>query len=185
MCSVAGDAALPSRSVSEISYMGRVAEQAFRDYYGRIFRYVRSRTASEAEAEDIAQTVFAEAAARLDSSAQSSVPVLAWLYTVAQRRLIDAARLRARSEPPVPLELVGDVPLPEPSYGTEVADGLKQAIAALSRSQRHVVVARLLEGRSFAEIAVLTGSTQAACKMRFSRSLVAIRKRLEEEGVMP
>jgi DNA-directed RNA polymerase specialized sigma24 family protein len=156
--------------VSEISYMGRVAEQAFRDYYGRIFRYVRSRTASDAEAEDIAQTVFAEAAARLDSSAQSSAPVLAWLYTVAQRRLIDAARQRA---------------LPEPSYGAEVADELKQAIAALSRSQRHVVVARLLEGRSFAEIAELTGSTEAACKMRFSRSLVAIRKRLEEEGVMP
>jgi RNA polymerase sigma-70 factor (ECF subfamily) len=165
--------------------MGRVAEQAFRDYYGRIFRYVRSRTASDAEAEDIAQSVFADAAARLDSSAQSSAPVLAWLYTVAQRRLIDAARQRARSEPPTPLELVGDLPLPEPSYGTEVAEALKQAIAALSRSQRHVVVARLLEGRSFAEIAVLTESTEAACKMRFSRSLVVIRTRLEQEGVMP
>jgi RNA polymerase sigma-70 factor (ECF subfamily) len=165
--------------------MGRIAERAFRDYYGRIFRYVRSRTASDAEAEDIAQTVFAEAAARLDSSARTSTPILAWLYTVAQRRLIDAARLRARLEPPVPLELVGDMPLPEASYGAEVALVLKQAIAALSRSQRQVVVARLLEGRSFAEIAVLTGSTEAACKMRFSRSLVAIRERLEEEGVMP
>ena len=106
-------------------------------------------------------------------------------YRQAQRRLIDAARLPAPSGPPRPLELIGDAPLPEPSYGAEVADALKQAIAALSRSQRHVVVARLLEGRSFAEIAVLTGSTEAACKMRFSRSLVAIRKRLEEEGVMP
>ena len=108
-----------------------------------------------------------------------------WIAPAGPPRVAVGAGSGWRSGPPIPLGRGGDVPLPEPSDVAEVADGQKQAIAALSRSQRDVVVARLLEGRSFAEIAVLTGSTETACKMRFSRSLVAIRKRLEEEGVMP
>jgi RNA polymerase sigma-70 factor, ECF subfamily len=168
-----------------MTYVARAAEQAFRRYYGPIFRYVRSRSGSPEEAEDIAQTVFVEAVARLGAAERGATPELAWLYLVARRRLIDAARRRDRSLPTVPLELVAEVANREPTYGPELAEALKRALASLPQTQRQVVVLRLLEGRSFSEIAKRTGATEAAAKMRFSRSLAAIRERLEQEGVTP
>ena len=39
--------------------------------------------------------MFVEAAARLEDFKPGATPVLAWLYTVAQRRLVDRARAAA------------------------------------------------------------------------------------------
>lgn len=164
--------------------VGDLAEQAFREHYGRVYRFVRSRTASNAEAEDIAQTVFAEAATRLDSFKPGATPVLAWLYTVAQRRLIDAARRRARREPPLSLESI-DSAAQEATYGSEVTTALGHALAALSPLQRQAVLLRLIDGHSFAKIAEITGSTEAACKMRFARAVAAVRAHMEREGITP
>ncbi len=63
-------------------------------------------------------------------------------------------------------------------YGHGVAAALRDAIAALPESQRRVVVMKLLEGRSFAEIAARLGASEAACKMRLSRALERLRDEL-------
>jgi len=130
--------------------------------------------------------VFAEAAARLDRSRPGEAPVLAWLYTVAQRRLADAARAARRGGESL-AELDSDrVRVVEGAeYGPGVAGTIGQAISALPERQRRVVVMKLLEGRSFAEIAAALGASEAACKMRFARGLEAVRDRLERDGVGP
>ncbi|HEV8468986.1 MAG TPA: sigma factor-like helix-turn-helix DNA-binding protein, partial [Candidatus Limnocylindria bacterium] len=64
-------------------------------------------------------------------------------------------------------------------------DALRWALTALPARQRQAVVLRLIEGRSFAEIAQRSGSTEAACKMRFARGIAAVRACLEEEGIVP
>jgi DNA-directed RNA polymerase specialized sigma24 family protein len=58
-------------------------------------------------------------------------------------------------------------------------------VAELPESQRQVVVAKLWEGRSLAEIAGRLGTSEAACKMRLARGLAQLRDRLKEEGVEP
>lgn len=157
--------------------MNGLAEKAFREHYGRIYSFVRRRTASDADAEDIAAEVFADAAAALERFESGPQPVLAWLYTVARRRLVDQARRRGRT----PVAGAGL----EPEYGPEVASALRQAIASLPDAQRAVVVLKLLEGRSFREVASRVHATEAACKMRFSRGLERLREELEKEGVEP
>src|ERR1700675_2747425 len=67
-------------------------EAAHRRYYGQVYRYVRRRTRSREDAEDVTQTVFTEAISGLELTAPGSPPALAWLYTVARRRLIDHHR---------------------------------------------------------------------------------------------
>jgi RNA polymerase sigma factor (sigma-70 family) len=164
--------------------MDELAASAFRRHYDEVFRFVRRRTGSDAEAEEIAQSVFADAAARLDPARQGSSPVLAWLYTVAQRRLVDEARRRARRG----LTLSLDPALTEahdPQYGREVARVLRKALQELPKSQQEVVVLRLIEGRSFEEIATRIGSTESACKMRFLRGLSLVRDVFEKEGITP
>jgi len=164
--------------------MDDLAASAFRSHYDELFRFVRRRTTSDDEAAEITQSVFAQAAARLDPVKQGSTPLLAWLYTVAQRRLIDEARRRARRGETLPLDAVAASSQERP-YGSEVADALRVALAALPRPQREVVVLRLVEGRSFAEIATRVGSTEAACKMRFLRGLAVVRDVFEKEGIEP
>jgi RNA polymerase sigma-70 factor (ECF subfamily) len=156
---------------------------AFRRHYGDVYRFVRRRTESDDAAEEIAQSVFVHAAARLDPARQGSAPLLAWLYTVAQRRLVDEARVRARRGTVVRLEEAHAAA--EPRYGSDVARALRAALADLPSSQRDVVVLRLIEGRSFREIAQRLDSTEPACKMRFLRGLASVRDVFEKEGITP
>jgi RNA polymerase sigma factor (sigma-70 family) len=162
------------------------AGSAFRRHYAQIFRYVRRRTDTDEEAEDVAQSVFADAAARLRTFEPGTAPVLAWLYTVAQRRLADRARLASRSpETLASLEALRAHGVEDATYGPSVAQALKQAIEQLPAGQREIVVMKLLEDRPFAEIARLVGASEAACKMRLARGLEALRSELAKRGVEP
>lgn len=160
---------------------------AFRRHYGEIFRFLRRRTGSDETAEDLAQVVFAEAARRLPQLERDGKPVLAWLYTVARRRLVDTAREEARRPRSLASldEARAHAVVPLPDYGEDVRSVLAAAIASLPEGQRRVVVGKLLEGRSFAELAAATRLSEAACKMRFSRGLEALRADLERRGVTP
>jgi RNA polymerase sigma factor (sigma-70 family) len=162
------------------------AASAFRRHYAQVLAYLRRRTATPEQAEDLAQAVFADAAERLQEAGPSSPPVLAWLYTVARRRLADAAR-RAGSTPRTiaSVEALRAQPASETTYGPALAHALRESIERLPEGQRRVVVLKLLEGRSFAEIAHDVGASEAACKMRFARGLEALRDDLARMGIEP
>jgi len=154
------------------------SEEAFRRHYAQLFRYIRRRTPDDFEAEDVAQAVFADAAQRLGDFEPGASPVLAWLYTVAQRRLADRARRLAHQHASLRQLERTHLGAAESEYGAHVAAALREAIAALPETQRSVVVMKLLRGLSFAEIAERAGTSEAACKMRFARGLEALRDRL-------
>jgi RNA polymerase sigma-70 factor, ECF subfamily len=151
--------------------------------YGEIFRFIRRRVASSADAEDLTQEAFASAAEVLARSADAAPPTLGWLYTVARRRLIDEVRRRRPAT--VSLELVRDVEAPPTAYDGNVARALEAALAALTEAQRTVVVLRLLDGRTFPEIATQVRATEEACRMRFMRGLEQLRSEFEKEGLSP
>jgi RNA polymerase sigma-70 factor (ECF subfamily) len=134
-------------------------------------------------AEDITQEVFANAAAQLARSADDASPTLAWLYTVARRRLIDEGRRRGFMT--VPLESVPESSAAEDSYGTAVATAFRRALLKLSDLDRLVLVRRLIEDKSFKQIARESGTTEEACRMRFMRALKRIRSEFEKEGLEP
>jgi RNA polymerase sigma factor (sigma-70 family) len=154
-----------------------VAERAFRRHYGQIYRYVRRRTGDHHRAEELAQEVFADAAASLR---ETESPTLAWLYTVAKRRFADEARRRARSDAVAYL-----APATHREYGRDVAAALAAAMSALPEGQEQVVVLKLLRGVRFAEIGRMLGITEEAAKMRFVRALEGLRTQLEEGGIQP
>jgi RNA polymerase sigma-70 factor, ECF subfamily len=181
-----GASALLLFSVNEKQLVEDLRESAFRRHYAQVYRYIRRRTGSDEEAEEIAQIVFVDAAARLHHFRPGATPVLAWLYTVAQRRLADRARqLQRRNETIASLDAARLVPLEEARYGPNLARALREAVERLPQRQREVLVMKLLEGRPFAEIARRLEATEAACKMRFARALEALREELEKEGIEP
>ena len=161
-------------------------EAAPSSHYAEVYRYVRRRSRSREDAEDVTQTVFAQVTTTLDRSTASSPPVLAWLYTVARRRLIDEHRRRNATEARViPLDEARLAPRDAEGYGIDVARTLADGIASLPAEQRQVVVLKVIEGRRFAEIAARLGVSEDACRTRLSRALRSLRARLEEEGITP
>jgi RNA polymerase sigma-70 factor (ECF subfamily) len=172
--------------VSDNQSVASLAESAFRRHYRQVYGYIRRRSASTEQAEDLTQAVFVEAVARLDGFRSGSSPVLAWLYTVAQRRLADEARQRARGPGSmVSLDKVPAPSAPVSEYGDEVASALRAAITDLPVEQRQVMVLKLLEGRRYAEIAARLGTSEEACRMRLSRALKTLRAELTKEGITP
>jgi RNA polymerase sigma factor (sigma-70 family) len=159
------------------------ADLAFRRHRAQVFRYLRRRTSNDDIAEDLTQEVFVAASehlARLDTQRQ---PVLAWLYRVAQNRLLDELRRTRRHPRPLSLDVVA-----EPGrldYGDEVGAALRRASARLSRDERDLVGLRLFGECSFAEVAARFGISVPAARMRYLRALRALRAELEKEGVEP
>jgi RNA polymerase sigma-70 factor (ECF subfamily) len=165
--------------------MDEHAAASLRRQYGTVYRFVRRRSASREEAEDLTQEVFEAALAALGQARLDAEGApLAWLYTVARHRLID--RLRVRRESSVQLDPEG---LPaaggDRSYGPRIVEALLEGLRGLGEAQRRVVVLKVFEGRPFAEIAAEVGASEEACRMRFSRGLAALRRHLQEKGVEP
>jgi RNA polymerase sigma factor (sigma-70 family) len=153
------------------------------DHYRKVFRFVRRRVGSAEDAEDVTQEVFANAAALLESTERDS-PTLAWLYTVARRRIVDELRRRDRARA-VSLELVEDPAAPDDGYGEQVAQVLDVALASMPEGQRRVVLGRLLQGRSFVDLGGELAVSEDACRMRFMRGLQHLREEFEKEGLKP
>ena len=157
--------------------MADVLDRAFRAHYGQVYRYLRRRTGDESRAEELAQQVFADAAAALPDFGPDAPSPLAWLYTVAHRRFVDEARRRAREA-----ELY-DAPSEAAEYDEELTGALTAAFDRLPDDQRTVLALKLLRGLRFKEVAATLGIGEGAAKMRFLRALAALREELEREGV--
>lgn len=149
-----------------------------------MFRFLLRKSGDHHVAEELTQRVFADAVATLArGSAEPDTP-LAWLYRIAERRFADEMRRRQRLErAEADLSVVS--PRESTSYGGRTAESLRRAIEQLGEEMRAVVVMKLLEGRSFAEIATATQTSEGACKMRFSRALKTLQVLLAEEGIEP
>ncbi len=155
--------------------MSEYIDRAFRAHWADVVAFLRRRTGSADRAEELAQQVFADAAADLRDDGR---PPLAWLYTVAKRRFTDELRARGRAA-----RLVG---LPRPvAYDEDLRTALVSAFARLPESQRSVVMLKLVRGLSFAEVSGELGISETAARMRFSRALEKVRAFLLEEGIEP
>jgi RNA polymerase sigma-70 factor, ECF subfamily len=161
-----------------------LAERAFRQYYGQVFRYLRRRTHNLDDAEELTQEVFADAAVTLARMSSPPASLLALLYTIAGRRFADHARRESHLAHGVPLEGAADE-LQSRDYGSEVAGAIRVAIAGIAVEQQLVLCLKLIEGCSFREIAGIVGATEAAVKMRFQRGLRLVRHELELQGIEP
>lgn len=104
-------------------------------------------------------------------------PFLAFLYTIARNVVTDRMR-RARPQGSYDDAIAhpSDAPGPEElaSAGDDVRQ-LRAAIAKLTPLQQEVIVLRFFEGRSNAEIAVLTGKHESTIRGIQMRGLAALR----------
>jgi RNA polymerase sigma factor (sigma-70 family) len=164
----------------------------------RLRAFVRRQVADLADVEDIVQDAFLElvSAYRL---MEPVVHVAAWLRRVARNRIIDRFRQRSRNDrvfvsasfpdsqgdTPPPSELsdgqATESARPDLSYERDlIAEKLVEALSELPPEQRDIFVAHELDGRSFKELAVETGTPLNTLLSRKHAAALHLRRRLQD-----
>lgn len=144
----------------------------------RVFRFIRPRAKSRDDALDVLQDTFIDFWKGLPSfSYQGDTSLDAFLYRIASRKLGRIFRSWKRD---VSLESLEDV---EDSDGEDrsTTHDVLQALHALRSTDTEILVLRHIEGRSFADIAVLLGTTENALKVRHHRAIARLKKQLRYE----
>lgn len=169
----------------------QAADTAFRSERKRLFDFIRQRVRTEEDAEDILSDVFYQ----LMSSYSVTEPIekmTSWLFTVARNKIIDWYRKkrpeslpRDENDPSLPLNLedilYDPTQNPDDVYArslvwTELADALDE----LPNEQRDVFVMHELEGKSFKEIAEMTGESINTLLSRKRYAVLFLREKLQE-----
>ena len=154
---------------------------AYTRYQPQLLRWIHRRVWSLDDAEDICAQVFLEAAEHADTYEDRGYPVSSWLYRIAHSRVTDW-RQRAARRPSVPLDTVlHSEAEPSAAFEEAVVDGVVQSdlcrrlLSALAPRQRQIVMLRLLEDRSVAEVAAELGLTYDTVKSQQSQALAELR----------
>lgn len=178
------------RSDTELLLAARDGDaRAFGVFYRRhrllTLAYLRRRTDDPETAADLLAESFAAALARVLDRAQTlpETPV-AWLLTIARNKLIDSWR-RGRVEAAAreqlgmqPLSL-RDSDLGEIERLVAETDLRESLARLLPADQMQALAERVLEDRSYTEIARRMDCSEAVVRKRVSRALATLRGRME------
>jgi RNA polymerase sigma-70 factor (ECF subfamily) len=169
-----------------------------REFHPRILRYL-ARMVGEAEAEDLAQEVFAKVAHALGGfRGESSLST--WIYRIATNTALDAMKKplfrQMLGVGKVPFEEMGGAgesdlaclgggnpPLDERVIREEMNACIREVIETLPANYKTCIILGDLEDLSDAEVAEVLGLSLQAAKIRLHRARAKLRERLEASCV--
>jgi RNA polymerase sigma factor (sigma-70 family) len=149
------------------------------NYVKRIYDFIYYRTSHKQTAEDLTSVTFTKAFQNIKSFRSDTGLFSSWLYKIARNTVIDHMRT---NKPTVDLDAAVNSPAKDNVAGeTELKDRLQQVktyLNKLSEDQRDIVVMRLWDELTYAEIANVTGKSEGNCKVIFSRVMAKMQKEL-------
>src|SRR5262245_16471640 len=166
-------------------YTGNSSEEAFRIlvecHAGMVHGTALRILQDAALADEVAQAVFV-LLARKASTLPTGVVLAGWLHQATRFIARGALRSERRRQQHLrDFALMNDHD--DSAVWNQIKPNLDEALARLAAGDRDALVLRFLEGRSFAEVALGLGTTEAAAKMRVGRALEKLRRSLGRQGV--
>lgn len=167
---------------------------AYETEHNRLLGYIRRRIPSHVEAEDILQDIFYQLTVGFNDIRRIE-NLTAWLYKVADNRIIDLFRKRKHDTVSYSESIAegedGPLSLEEilPSAGTSPGDEelkemiwetIEETLTSLPEEQRSVFIENEFEERSFKEISERTGIAMNTLISRKRYAVLALRKNLNE-----
>ena len=155
---------------------GRFAE-LYEQHFHRVYAYIGRRVTDRNEIQDLTAHVFQQALANLGKFKWRGAPFITWLYRIASNALSDQRKRRSREVGSDDLpngESVSEVDLEE----IEQRALLFEAVDALPKDQRRVIIMRFAEEKSIRDIASELERTEGAIKQLQFRGLENLRNRL-------
>jgi len=146
----------------------------------RIYSYIYYRTLRRETAEDLMAAVFLKALEGLGGYAPGPGGFPAWIYAIARNAIADHYRRESRLEsiedrPGGIWDLAAADDAVLDAENRDLWERVRPLLADLAAEPREILVMRIWDGMSHAEIARVLGKSEAACKMAFSRALASLR----------
>jgi len=163
-------------------------EKVYRSERNSLLGFIRSRTGSLEEAEDLLQDVFFQAI-RAASVTEPIENVVGWLYTIARNKIIDRYRrrkndvsLQQEREDITLEELLADsgINIEKEFIRRAVMDALIEALEELPPEQRDAFIQQAIEGKTFREISEQSGVPLNTLIARKRYAVQFLRKRLHD-----
>ncbi len=151
----------------------------FECYYQEIYTYIFYRLSDKVTAEILTSIVFIRMLRRLPTYFDQSKSFLSFLYTISKQVVIDYYRTQDRSDQKSikkwllggkQRDPVGTV------HSQDSVDCFQRAMRHLDEQQKHVIILRLVEGRSIQDIAELINKSEKAVRSLQSRALRSLEK---------
>lgn len=151
-----------------------------RRYHTACARFAFRMLGNRQDAEDAVQEAFLRAYRALGRYRERDL-FRSWLYRILANQCRSAARRRHRHEGRLdPDADPSSVPMPAEGLDTAfVDDALMRAIGGLDPNMREAFLLKHVEGLEYQEMAVVTGASVSALKMRVKRACDALRPKLE------
>jgi RNA polymerase sigma factor (sigma-70 family) len=163
-------------------------EKVYRSERSSLLSFIRSRTGTLEEAEDLLQDVFFQAI-RAASVTDPIENIVGWLYTIARNKIIDRYRrkkntvsLQQEREEVTLEELLADsgIDIEKEVIRRAVMDALIEALEELPPEQRDAFVEQAIDGKTFREISEQSGVPLNTLIARKRYAVQFLRKRLHD-----
>lgn len=154
--------------------------ELYERYVSRVHRYLLYLAQDVDAAQDLTEQTFLRALAAIHRYERRGVPFVAWLLRIAHNLYLNG-RSAQRNSSPICDNQDGRRESPELLCEARArAEEVMQAVQALSRDQREVIILRFIEGLSYADTARILGKSVGAVRVAQYRALCALRQRLED-----
>lgn len=160
-----------------------ILDQLYDQYAHSLFRYALALTSCEDDAEDAVQEVFARLA-RERKRLKSVESIKAYLYTSVRNAAYSILRSRRRRNDLEQAEIHEDqlnCPVTEDESVIE-SIVLREAFLQIPLEQREVLVLKVFDGMTFAEIAKTIGTSINTAASRYRYGIDGLRRALKEDS---
>ncbi len=148
------------------------------DYYiKRVYDFIYFKTHHKETAEDLTSVTWTKAFERLDGFDMEKGSFQSWIYKIAQNTVIDHYRTKREM---TAIDDSWDIPSKEnierDAEARRTLELLQSHLATFDSKQRDILIMRLWQELSYAEISEILDISEASAKMTVSRALVKLRK---------
>lgn len=144
-------------------------------YVRKIYAFIYYKTLHRETAEDLTSEVFLKALKNIKSF-DLEKKFSTWLYAIARNSVIDHYRTLKRAQPIEDVWDLGDESdMSEKIDDRIVFEKINKHLARLSPIQRDIIILRIWEDMSYADIAGIVGKNEGNCKVIFSRAIAELR----------
>jgi RNA polymerase sigma-70 factor (ECF subfamily) len=146
-------------------------------YVEKIYKFLYFRTFDQELAEDITSQTFLKAMNKINSFNGDKGTFQAWLYQIARNLLIDEYRKKKPIDNiDAHFDIASDINLENETQGIITNEALQKLLLTLPVEAQELITMRLWDEMPYAEIAEVTGKTEGALKMQFSRIIDQLKK---------